>query len=67
VSHPDVIVVGSGASGTSAAYPLVEAGHRVLMLDVGNTDRHYAPLVPNARLSEIRQREALQHRYFLGD
>jgi len=67
VSTPDVIVVGSGASATSAAFPLVEAGHRVLMLDVGNTDSRYAPLVPDARFSEIRHREPLQHRYFLGD
>jgi choline dehydrogenase-like flavoprotein len=29
----DVIIVGSGPAGVSAAWPLVEAGHRVLMVD----------------------------------
>ena len=31
----DVIVVGSGPAGVSAAYPLVDAGFRVLMIDGG--------------------------------
>src|SRR3954447_17783930 len=29
----DVIVVGAGPSGTAAAYPLAQAGYRVLVLD----------------------------------
>lgn len=29
----DVIIVGSGPAGTSAAYPLVKAGLKVLMVD----------------------------------
>lgn len=33
----DVIIVGSGPSGVSAAYPLVEAGLKVLMVDGGKT------------------------------
>ena len=36
----DVVVVGSGPSGASPPR-LVEAGARVLMLDVGNDDDHY--------------------------
>jgi choline dehydrogenase-like flavoprotein len=32
----DVIVIGSGPAGVSAAFPLVEAGRRVLMLDGGD-------------------------------
>jgi choline dehydrogenase-like flavoprotein len=32
----DVIVIGSGPAGVSAAFPLVEAGRRVLMIDGGN-------------------------------
>ena len=32
----DFIVIGSGPSGVSAAFPLVEAGHHVLMIDGGD-------------------------------
>src|SRR5262249_25350936 len=40
-SAVDAIIVGSGASGVNAAYPLVEAGLRVTMLDVGLEDLDY--------------------------
>jgi choline dehydrogenase-like flavoprotein len=35
VPAPEVIIVGSGAGGAAAAYRLVNAGHRVLMLEKG--------------------------------
>ena len=63
----DVIVVGSGASGTSAAFPLARAGLRVLMLDVGASDERYKPLIPDAPFSTIRRTDRGQYRYFLGD
>jgi hypothetical protein len=63
----NVIVVGSGPGGVNAAVPLVEAGHRVLMLDYGNEDRRYAQLVPNLAFSELRRTDPQQYRYFLGD
>jgi len=63
----DVLVVGSGASAVNAAYPLVAAGLRVRMLDVGNRDEVYEPLVPTAPFSTIRRTDPNQHRYFLGD
>ena len=63
----DVVVVGSGPGGVNAAAPLVAAGRRVLMLDVGRTDRRYAPLVPPRPFPELRQTDRAQHRYFLGD
>jgi hypothetical protein len=63
----DVIVVGSGASAVHAAYPLVEAGWTVTMLDVGFEDKIYEPLIPDAPFTEIRRTDAAQHRYFLGD
>lgn len=66
-AEADAIVVGSGASATSAAFPLVEAGLRVLMLDVGRADAHYAALIPDAPFSELRRTDPDQHRYFLGD
>jgi choline dehydrogenase-like flavoprotein len=63
----DVIVVGSGPSAVHAAWPLVEAGLKVLMLDVGERDERYAPLVPEGSFLQIRRTDPNQHRYFLGD
>ena len=68
MSHSaDVIVVGSGASAVHAAWPLVAAGHRVLMLDVGIEDDVYHRLIPPDAFDAIRRTDAAQHRYFLGD
>ena len=63
----DALIVGSGASAVSAAYPLVEAGLSVGMLDFGNEDRLYGQLIPNASFLEVRKTDPQQHRYFLGD
>lgn len=63
----DVIVVGSGATGSMAAQTLVEAGTSVLMLDGGQRDERYASLVPDEPFVRIRRSEDAQHRYFLGD
>ncbi len=63
----DVIVVGSGPGGVNSAAPLVAAGKRVLMLDYGNEDRTYAPLIPHEPFSTVRRTDASQHRYFIGD
>jgi choline dehydrogenase-like flavoprotein len=62
----DVIVVGSGPAGVSAAFPLVEAGLRVLMVDggevpgVGVPDAEYLA----ARASDPRQWEWMVGRDF---
>jgi choline dehydrogenase-like flavoprotein len=63
----DVLIVGSGPGGVNSAAPLVEAGKRVLMLDFGNEDRHYASLIPHEAFSTLRRTDPNQHRYFLGD
>ena len=63
----DVLVVGSGAGGVHAAWPLVERGLEVAMLDFGNEDRAYASLVPSQPWSELRTTDEAQHRYLLGD
>lgn len=63
----DHIVVGSGISGAHAAQTLVEAGAKVLMLDVGNRDLKYADMIPDLNFLEIRKNDENQHRYFLGD
>ena len=63
----DVIVVGSGPGGLHAASRLVEAGLRVLLLDFGNRDERYAPLIPRQPFSDLRRSDPAQHRYLLGD
>lgn len=63
----DVVVVGSGASAVHAAWPLVEAGLEVVMLDPGHRDTRYADLIPDKPWAEIRRTDPRQHRYFLGD
>lgn len=63
----DALIIGSGASAVNAAYPLVEAGLAVSMLDFGNEDRVYNSLVPDAPFLEVRKTDRQQHRYFLGD
>ncbi|MCW5807238.1 MAG: hypothetical protein KIT31_33080 [Deltaproteobacteria bacterium] len=66
-SDPDVLVVGSGASAVNAAWPLVAAGLRVRMLDVGVRDERYGNLVPDGPFEEVRRTDPQQHRYLLGD
>ncbi len=63
----DVVIVGSGASAVNAAWPLVESGLRVVMIDVGQKDETYGSLIPAAPFEEIRSQDEGQHRYFLGD
>ena len=50
--HADVIIVGSGPAGVSAAWPLVEAGLGVLMLDASNALLPASP--PHATLANWR-------------
>ena len=63
----DVIIVGSGASAVTAAYPLVEAGLTVAILDYGNKDEIYKTLVPDTSFMDIRRSDPAQYRYFLGN
>lgn len=61
----DVLVVGSGISGSLCAQGLLDAGASVLMLDVGRDD----PLrnqIPDAPFSEVRSLDPRQSEYFLG-
>lgn len=66
----DAIVVGSGASAVHAAWALLHSVRRptrVVMLDAGVRDETYAPLIPGVTWSRLRQTDAGQHRYLLGD
>lgn len=60
----DVIVVGSGPSGVSVAFPLLEAGLRVLMLDGGQ--QRDPDQTPAGSYHDIRRNDASQWRFFLG-
>lgn len=53
----DVIVIGSGPAGTSAALPLVKSGKKVLMLDWGNKSDNSVPSQShyNSRESDDKQ------------
>jgi hypothetical protein len=63
----DVLVVGSGPAGVNAASALVEAGWNVALVDFGNRDTAYAPLIPRERFTSLRRTDPAQHRYLLGD
>lgn len=51
MNDADVIIIGSGPAGVSAAWPLLEAGVRVLMLDASEAGLPYSA---HASLSELR-------------
>ena len=63
----DYLVVGSGATGAIAAKTLVDKGVQVGLLDIGEEDKVYKDLIPNADFLSIRKKDIEQHRYFLGD
>lgn len=63
----DVAVIGSGPAGALAAATLLDAGSRVLMLDVAHDDPDTRRRVPDMTFSELRRSDPEQHRYFLGD
>ena len=59
----DVIIVGSGPAGVSAAFPLVESGLTVLMVDGG----HHATLVsPEQAFLEAREQDVNQWKWMIG-
>jgi hypothetical protein len=65
-THPvdfDVVIVGSGPAGVSAAFPLVDAGLRVLMVDGG----HVARLVPpTGQFLNVRRQDFDQSDWMIG-
>jgi choline dehydrogenase-like flavoprotein len=59
----DVIIVGSGPAGVSAAFPLVQAGLRVLMVDGGKHGRSPPIAVPYLQAREHDLTEGLGHQW----
>jgi choline dehydrogenase-like flavoprotein len=62
----DVIIVGSGPAGVSAAFPLIEAGLKVLMVDGGREAKTPPPATPylTARLNHSDQADWMLGRDF---
>ncbi|HVI69159.1 MAG TPA: GMC oxidoreductase [Magnetospirillaceae bacterium] len=63
----DYIVVGSGCSGAMAAQTLVEAGKKVAMVDVGETNPQYGSLVPDKDYLTLRTTDPNQYQYLIGE
>lgn len=62
-----IIIIGSGLSGIHAAHPLVEAGHTVLMLDVGLEGADTLEQGPGYSFEKHRTLNPEQHDIFLGN
>ena len=60
----DVIVIGSGPSGVSAVWPMLEAGMRVMLVDGGH--RRDPELLPDGAYHDLRRNDPEQWRKFLG-
>lgn len=60
----DVIIVGSGPAGVSVAFPLVEAGLRVLMVDGG---KQPGVLPPEADFLSARTNDIEQWKWMVGE
>ena len=63
----DILIIGSGPSGSHAAQQAVTSGRKVALLDIGYSDRRFDEMVPAKPFSEIRRSDENQHKYFLGD
>lgn len=61
----DVIIVGSGPAGTSAAYPLVKAGLKVLMVDAQASSGSSEP--PTRPFLNARSNDAQQWKWMIGE
>lgn len=64
-AQADVLIVGSGPAGVSAAWPLVQAGLKVIMLDQGREGS--GPPLPDDALMSVRLNDEGQWRYFIGE
>lgn len=63
-SNFDIIIVGSGPAGVSVAFPLLEAGLRVLMVD-GGSDKAFS--APSTDFLSARSHDQLQWRWLVGE
>ncbi|MDH1147167.1 FAD-binding protein [Pseudomonas mosselii] len=59
----DVVIIGSGPAGVSSAFPLLQAGLRVLMVDGGHEPRVAAPA---GQFLDLRRHDETQWRWMIG-
>lgn len=62
----DVIIIGGGAAGSCAAYPLVKAGLSVAMLDGGLDNVQVLDNWPATSFEEVRRKDTHQRALFFG-
>lgn len=60
----DAVIVGSGPAGVSVAFPLVQSGLRVLMVDGGHKEDVQPP---KTDYLSARASDTSQHKWFIGD
>ncbi|MBP9773588.1 MAG: hypothetical protein KBD00_03080 [Candidatus Peribacteraceae bacterium] len=63
----DIIIIGSGPAAVHSAYPLVEAGKTVWMIDGGNTPPESMASAPIENFEDVRRTHSDQYRWFVGD
>lgn len=63
IANCDVIIIGSGPAGVSAAFPLVNAGYKVMMLD-GGMSTGESP--PTDAYDVWRRNDSFQHNRMIG-
>jgi choline dehydrogenase-like flavoprotein len=62
----DVIIVGSGPAGVSAAFPLAEAGLQVLLVDADDGSGNRIQLPPVGNYLDLRRTDSSQDAWLLG-
>lgn len=60
----DAVIVGTGPGGVSAAFPLTDAGHRVMLIDGGTP---VSDGLPAGDYLSLRERDEQQWRWMIGD
>lgn len=63
----DVIIIGSGPAGVHAAWPLVQAGKKVTMIDGGKKATQILENAPDKNFEDIRRKDPKQWKWFLGE
>src|SRR5260370_3365296 len=63
----DLLIVGSGPSGSHAAMEAVASGRKVALVEIGYSDDQPQKFDPSKTFSEIRHTDPNQRTYFLRD
>ena len=63
----DLLIVGSGPSGSHAAMEASASGRKVALLEIGYSDDQPLKFDPSKTFSEIRRTDPHQQAYFLGE